>query len=245
MSPRNVLKYLLVILFFPACSGGDPESFTEDPEFLAEETESLAEDVSAIARRCEVGSDCAAGLGCVQGVCSPCNRHAHCASDVCDLYQGGRCIPERDVLYVGRKVVVDYEECERATGARHDPFCQIRDAIPALGSGKKVIRVAPGFYLPFHVSAGEAFTVYGPAGEGGIAQVTEEDVGGLSVRGGANVVLDGLEIGRYSYRSGLRCEGPGTRLVVRRSQIFTDTRAPMHSNGCDLKLEHTEVFTRD
>ncbi|MRG95040.1 hypothetical protein GF068_24420 [Polyangium spumosum] len=128
---------------------------------------------------------------------------------------------------------------------RSDPFCQIRDAIPALGEGKKVIRVAPGFYMPFHVNGGEPFAVHGPAGEGGIAHVTEEDVGGMSVRGGAHVVLDGLEIGRYSYRSGLRCEGPGTRLIVRRSQIFTDTRAPLHSNGCDLWLENTEVITRE
>ncbi|MDI1478392.1 hypothetical protein [Polyangium sp. y55x31] len=238
MSPRNSLQYLLVFPLLPACAGPDPESLAEEPEFIAE-------DVSAIARRCEVGSDCAGGLGCVQGVCSPCNRHAHCASGVCDLYQGGRCIPEKEVLYVGRASVSHYEECDDATGVRHDPFCQIRDAIPALGNGKTVIRVAPGFYLPFHVSHGEVFSVYGPAGEGGIAQVTEEDVGGLSVRGGARVVLDGLELGRYSHSSGLRCEGPGTRVVVRRSQIFADTRAPMHTNGCDLRLEHTEVLTRD
>jgi hypothetical protein len=146
---------------------------------------------------------------------------------------------------VGRSSVSHYEECERATGARRDPFCQIRDAIPALGGGKKAIRVAPGFYLPFHVNGGEPFSVYGPAGEGGVAQVTEEDTGGLSVRGGAHVVLDGLEIGRYSYRSGLRCEGPGTCVVVRRSDIFTDTRAELSSNGCDLELENTDVFVRE
>jgi hypothetical protein len=238
MSLQNNLKYLLAFLFLPACG-------VEDPDFMGEETEYLDEDVSALARSCRAPTDCAEGLGCVQGVCSACNRHAHCASDVCDLYQGGRCIPEKEVLYVGRRNVSHYEECERATGARNDPFCQIRDAIPALGCGTNAIRVASGSYLPFHVSGGEPFTVYGPAGEGGIAQVTEEDTGGVSVRGGAHVVLDGLEIGRYSYRTGLRCEDPGTRVVVRRSDIFTDTRAELSSTGCELTLEHTDVFVRE
>lgn len=231
MSPRNTLKYLLAILLFPACSGENPEA--------------IGEDVSALARSCASASDCTGGFGCVEGVCSACKRHAHCASDVCDVYQGGLCIPEKEVLYVGRHQVVDYTECDNATGVRDDPFCQIRDAIPALGAGKTVIRVAPGFYLPFHVSDGEVFAIHGPAGEGGIAQLTEEDTGGASVSGGAFVVLDGLEIGRYSYGAGLRCEGPGTRLVVRRSQIYTHPLRPMQSNGCDLVLEDTDVIPRD
>jgi len=237
MSPRTALEYLLISFVFPACTGEDPEYDPEEPEYLDE-------DVSAIARRCEASTDCAAGLGCVSGVCSACNRHAHCASDVCDLYQRGRCILEKEVLYVGRSSS-GIEECDHATGVRDNPFCQIRDAIGALEEGKRVIRVAPGFYMPFHVNGGDAFSVIGPAGEGGIAQVTEEDVRGSRVRGGADVVLDGLELGRYSHGAGLRCEGPGTRLVVRRSRIYADTRAPFHSEGCDLRLEHTEIIPRE
>ncbi|MDI1445760.1 hypothetical protein [Polyangium sp. 6x1] len=231
MSIRSALESLLAILLFPACAAETPES--------------VGEDVTALAPSCASSSDCTEGLGCVEGACSACKHHAQCASDVCDIYQGGRCIPEAEVLYVGRRAVSHYEECDKATGARGDPFCQIRDAVSAIGAGKTVIRAAPGFYLPFHVDGLQAFSVFGPAGEGGIAQLTEEDVGGASVRGGAVVVLDGLEIGRYSYGAGLRCAGPGTRLVVRRSQIYTNPRSDMQSDGCDLVLEDTEVIPRD
>ncbi len=208
MSPRNNRKYLLALLLFPACT--------------AETTELVDENAASL-----VG---------------PCIRHAQCASHVCDVYQDtdrgpGRCIPEEEVHYVGREGA-DVETCERATGVRRDPFCQIRDAVSALGN-KKVIRAEPGFYLPFHIGSRAEVTLHGPAGEGGIAQVTEEDTGGSSVRGGANVVLDGLEIGKYSYGAGLRCEGAGTRLFVRRSQILTDTGTGLRTKDCDLRLDRT------
>ena len=58
--------------------------------------------------RCDEEADCEEGLACASGRCAPCQHHAECASDVCDVYLdsprgAGRCIPERRVLYVASR----------------------------------------------------------------------------------------------------------------------------------------------
>jgi hypothetical protein len=154
-------------------------------------------------------------MACDSGRCAPCGLHADCESDVCDVYAdtpGGRgqCIPERSVLYVDGHSAYG-GSCDEAgrTGARGNPFCSINGAVSAAGGDRAAIRVYPSTYFPFFV-AGKRVTIHGPAGEGGVARVFEEDLSGSRVRDGAEVVIDGLEMGGPLV-SGVRCTGDAGR----------------------------------
>jgi hypothetical protein len=101
--------------------------------------------------------------------------------------------------------------------------------------------VYPGWYFPFHV-VDKSVRIFGPAGEGGAAEVSEEDIGGSSVRGSSTVLLDGLALGRNS-RVGLSCTGGASRpnLWVRRSEILSDIAVAFVSRNCDLRMDRDTV----
>jgi hypothetical protein len=175
-----------------------------------------------------------------------CRAHADCASDVCDVYLTthsgpGRCIPEPEVLYVdGRGVHGSL--CDGAgDGSRSDPFCSIRDAVAAADHARSAIRVSPGTYFPFSVRD-KRLAIYGPAGEGGVVDVTEEDISGSTVSGPADVILDGLSLGRHS-RFGVRCDGGAARpkVHIRRSEVLSDIGVALEATGCDLLLDRSRV----
>jgi hypothetical protein len=167
----------------------------------------------------------------ITGYCAPpsphrCIRHADCPSDVCDTY-AARCLRERDVVYVDR----DDAACASGDGTRDKPVCEIGAGIALLG-GRSAVRVYPGSYRPFSVSA-LTVGLYGPAGEGGRAEVTEEDVGGVRIAGG-RVLVDGFSIGRHS-TFGMSCDSATLR--VRRSELLSDLGVGARATGCIFEAD--------
>jgi hypothetical protein len=130
---------------------------------------------------------------------------------------------------------------ELSTGTKDDPFCQIGRALSALAPlSKDVIRVLPGFYLTFTV-AGQKASIFGPGGEEGVAQVFEEDAGAIHVRDGAEVLVDGFEIGGPT-TSAVNCAA--ARAVVRRSTLRSDVgSAAFVANACDVELDRARIMT--
>lgn len=221
--PRTLSLVLLMVLALACGGGGEP------------------------APSCTDEQGCEGGLACVSGQCAPCKTHGACASDVCDVYADtplgrGQCIPESRVFYVNGRGQYG-GNCDEAgrTGAKDNPFCSIRGAVSAAGGDRSVIRVYPSVYFPFGV-AGKQVRIYGPAGEGGIAQVYEEDYLGSRVSAGADVVLDGLEMGGPVV-SGVRCTGDGGRssLTVRRGAVLSDIGDALPATDCDLRLDRVLV----
>jgi hypothetical protein len=164
--------------------------------------------------------------------------HAECASDVCDVYEDtplgrGQCLPEGDVFYVnGRGQHGGNCDDTGRTGAKDDPFCSISTAVRAAGGARTAIRVYPSVYFPFAVT-GKRVAIYGPAGEGGVAQVYEEDYLGSRVSDGADVVLDGLEMGGP--------DGGRPSLAIRRGAVLSDIGDALPATDCDLRLDRILV----
>jgi hypothetical protein len=183
------------------------------------------------------GSELSASVVDAIGNQGPCRLHADCASLVCDAFAAaghGKCIEPGRVLYVSNQCASP----NTATGRIDDPFCQIRDAVPAAVASNKVLRVMPGSYLPFIVS-GAALEIYGPAGEGGVAQVSEEDLGAARVSAGAQVLIDGFALGGPTH-SGLICDA--SRAVVRRSTLRSDVGGgTLQATGCELELDRIDI----
>ena len=178
--------------------------------------------------------------GCTPSTPGGCTRHADCPSLICDTYAGGgrgRCIQEARALYVSASC----RDPDLATGAKDDPFCRINQAVSAAAAlAKDVIRVMPGFYLPFAV-AGQKLSIFGPAGEDGIAQVFEEDAGAANVRDGADVLVDGFALGGPTH-SAVRCTS--ARAVIRRSTLRSDVGdAAFITTACDVELDRAEIRT--
>jgi hypothetical protein len=227
----------------------DDPFVTESDAAIERASEGLTVSVSAA---CRTEADCAwlGGAACVSNRCVPCSAHAQCASQTCDTYGAtlfgrGRCLPESKVLYVDAGKCGGIASCGLTgvgTGAKSDPFCSIRDAVAAAGTGgKDVVRVLPGSYCPFHV-AGKSVKLFGPAGEGGEADVTEEDTGGPSVSGGGDVLVDGFVLGRHS-TTGLRCTASGAAPVLRarRNKIFSDVGVGLSVAGCLVEADRNQV----
>ncbi len=211
------------------CGAESGDSWSPDPtsEF-GSETARNAEGEA----RAEVSSACE--------VAAACTRHGDCPSLVCDTYAAGgrgRCIPEARVLYVRSSC----RDPDLSTGTRDDPFCQIGRAVSAAEVlAKDVIRVMPGFYLTFTV-AGQRLSIFGPAGEDGVAQVFEEDAGAIHVRDGADVLVDGFEIGGPT-TSAVHCAA--ARAVVRRSTLRSDVgNAAFVTTACDVELDRARIET--
>jgi hypothetical protein len=226
----------------------DPFVTATDAE-IERASEGLTLSVSAA---CRTESDCVwvGGAACVSNRCVPCSAHAQCASQTCDTYAAtlfgrGRCLPEAKVLYVDAGKCGGIATCGLTgvgSGTKADPFCSIRDAVAAAGTGgKDVVRVLPGLYCPFHVT-GKSVKLFGPAGEGGEADVTEEDTGGPSVAGGGDVVVDGFLLGRHS-TVGLRCTASGAAPVLRarRNKIVSDVGVGLSVDGCLVEADRNHV----
>jgi hypothetical protein len=171
-------------------------------------------------------------------VVSGCDEHADCDSLTCDTYAAagrGKCIAANRILYVDAQC-----DSEANTGTLEDPFCEIGDAVAAAAStGKDVIRVMPGSYRPLITSG--ALRVFGPAGEGGVARIFEEDSGAVHAMSGADVVVDGFALGGPTH-SGLLCES--ARAVVRRSTLQSDVGSAVRATACELRLDRTAITTR-
>jgi hypothetical protein len=175
-----------------------------------------------------------------------CARHGDCGSDVCDVYRPtgfgpGRCIPEASVLYVDQNV------CEPGAGdgSRAAPFCAINEAVARADEARFAVRVYPGLYFPFGV-AEKQVAVYGSDPGDEPVEVTEEDVSGVQISGGARVVLDGLVLGRHS-RFGVRCIGTSgppaasTSVDVRRSEVLSDVGTAFIASACNVRLDRNVV----
>lgn len=176
--------------------------------------------------------------GCAQP--GACTRHADCPSSICDTYAAagrGRCIQEARALYVSSSC----RDPDLATGTQDDPFCQIRQAVSAAAAlSKDVIRVMPGSYLPFGV-AGQKLSIFGPAGEDGVAHVFEEDAGAVNLREGSDVLVDGFELGGPTH-SAVSCVSG--RAAVRRSTLRSDVgNAAFNAIACDVELDRAEIRT--
>lgn len=168
-----------------------------------------------------------------------CRMHADCESQVCDTFaQGGlgACVKPSRVLHVSSKCT-----SEIGSGTPSDPFCRIGDAVSvAATSEHDVVRVMPGTYTQFFVS-GQSLRIFGPAGEGGVARVFEEDSGAARVGHRSDVLLDGFELGGPTH-SGLICAG--SRVVVRRSTLRSDIGGgALRATGCDLMLDRVAIRT--
>jgi hypothetical protein len=165
-----------------------------------------------------------------------CARHADCASETCDVHRG-RCVREAELVYVDRRDVA----CATGDGSKSRPVCTIGEGIARTTAERSAVRVRPGQYFPFHVSD-RAVSLYGPAGEDGDAEVTEEDVGGSRVGANATVLVDGFNLGRHS-RFGIECAGGAltTSLTVRRSQTMSDVGVGMRVTGCVVRVDRTRM----
>jgi len=232
---------VLLLVALTASCGADAPSEAEGAEGAAGEDGAQLEADRGLdrARSCRSELDCHGGGACVAGKCAPCVHHADCASDVCDVYARtpyglGRCVPEATVVYVD----VRRANCATGNGSRTAPVCTITQGLALTCTKKPAVRVYPGLYLPFGVS-NRTVALYGPAGEGGDAEVTEEDVGGVGVRDGAHVIIDGFVLGRHS-TVGLRCQGASS-VDVRRSQLLADVGTGFNATSCSVTLDRDRL----
>lgn len=173
---------------------------------------------------------------------APCTRHADCASGLCrhatgSPDAGGACVAEARVLYVDRGRCGGDND-----GSRARPFCTIGAALAQVDDTRRHVRIYPGFYPPF-TAAGVAASLYGSDPGGPPVDVTEEDYRGSLVDAGADLLLDGLVLGRHS-TVGLRCQG-GSHLVVRRAEVASDTGVGLVATGCTLRVDRARLSGRD
>lgn len=182
---------------------------------------------------------------CIVGTagCAPCRLHGDCASLACDLYQqtsqgSGRCLPAGAVLYVDNR----NGTCDRGMGgdgsSPQAAVCTLTEGLGLLDSTRRALRVLPSSrdYGPLAI-IGRAVALYGPAGEGGKAQLGDTaGVDGVTLAGEADVILDGFEIAKG--RVGLRCAGVGAaRVQLRRSQIIDAADLGVLVTGCALRID--------
>lgn len=183
---------------------------------------------------------------CTTG-CQTCLQHADCPSQVCNSYlpsgAGGTCVPAAEVVYVdnrGSSPCGPGGDGETAATA----LCGLPEALARIdGIRKRVIRVMPsGRDYGSLAIADRAVTIFGPAGQGGYAELSGAAMDGLSVGGSARVVIDGLDISRS--RVGISCRGSGmTRVTVRRSSIARNTDTGIQISDCALEADR--VLVRD
>jgi hypothetical protein len=248
---RRSLGALALLIGLAAC-GAEPldPAAGVDPFTALEPTAADLERASRpLSLSCSSDADCG-GAACVANQCVACQRHADCGSDVCDTSLWGPagygvCLPEPRVIYVDAASCASaggYPPESLGTGTKSDPLCTIHEAVARASSAQPIVRVRPGWYYPFAVE-NKTIAFYGPAGEGGHAEVTEEDVGGVRVGEAAAAIFDGFVLGRHS-TTGLRCEGGKARaqVQIRRSEVLSDVGVALRAgDGCSIKVERSRL----
>jgi hypothetical protein len=186
-------------------------------------------------------------IECV-GPCIPCKVHADCPSQVCNAYpattQGGTCVPAGEIVYVDNR----NGTCVRGTGDGESPLtalCNLDEALDRVdGVRKRAVRLMASIkdYGPITLQD-RAVTLYGPAGQGGRAQLgNRSDMDGVTVSGAAQVVIDGLEITRG--RVGVNCMGDGsTRITLRRSRVTSTMDIGVLATDCTLEIDRTLLYS--
>jgi hypothetical protein len=159
---------------------------------------------------------------CTEG-CQPCQLHADCPSLVCDVYratlQGGTCVAARDVVYV------DNQNGTCATGGDGETpataACTLEEGLARIdGIRKTTIRIMPSTRPYGAVAITDTIvSIYGPAGQGGRAQLGSGPAAdAVTISGRARVILDGLDISRG--KVGVLCSSDGeAHLALRRSRV--------------------------
>ncbi|MCS6911739.1 MAG: hypothetical protein RMK29_00645 [Myxococcales bacterium] len=174
--------------------------------------------------------------------CTPCRVHADCPSLVCDVYLttalGGSCLPLSALVYV------DNRDGACMPGGDGDSpataLCTLTEGLArASTTGRKALRVMASSrsYGPV-VLADRGLTLYGPAGEGGRAQLGgAPGIDAVTVTPGAQVVVDGFDITRGE--AGVSCTGgdADTRVTLRRSRITAAADLGLLVNNCRLEVD--------
>lgn len=187
---------------------------------------------------CGAGS----GLACVRGECVPCRAHGECESQVCDPSQDvsgdrpGRCLPRESLVYANNQGGA----CTGMhQGTQADPVCNVTEARARLGGEKIAIRLAPSgaSYGTILIDSGMV-SIYGPAGEGGEAQLGGDLNQDAIVVTGGGLKLDGV---RVKGKTGLRCVGSMTTVEIRRSQVLDTSGVGMDVQGCSLMMDRVVI----
>jgi hypothetical protein len=124
-------------------------------------------------------------------------------------------------------------------GTQADPVCNITEARARLGGEKVAIRLMPSAasYGALLIDSGMV-SVYGPAGEGGEAQLGGDLNQDAIVVTGGGLRLDGV---RVKGKTGLRCTGSVTSVEIRRSQVLDTSSVGMDVQGCSLVLDRVVI----
>lgn len=178
------------------------------------------------------------------GSCIECQTHADCPSLVCDDYlrsgSGGTCVPASSVVYVDNRGGA----CS-VSGSGDTPAtatCTLSEALLRIdGTQKRVIRVMPSAAdYGSLVIDGKSVTIFGPAGQGGSAQIQGNGtVGALVVKGAAAVVINGLNVTRG--RAGIFCQGGAASLTLRHANVTGCSDIGLLISDCALELDRVLI----
>lgn len=174
--------------------------------------------------------------------CRPCGRHSECRSGICAIDDNeptpkGQCVPQDQIA------VIDSFGCNHDM----DVFCSMKKAIEAeptrryflARSGWSQSFTAPGsnksLYVVGPLADVLAYQTPMPTVQIGQPKTGVVPIGGpgVMVRKGT-VVLDGLYVANLG--TGLLCQGPDTRLVVRRSLFTNNATAIYVGEGCTARV---------
>ena len=173
--------------------------------------------------------------------CRPCEAHAECASDVCDLDAGGACIAEGQVIYVDHRAEASNEDCTREA-----PCPTIEAGIAAAStSNRSFMHVAPGAYTETIAVSDHDFSLIAHE-----VELTPADSGepALRVEAPADLTIDGLRLtgATGSGGDGLRCTAGASRPDLRLRHVrIDDNRRGINASDCILTLEASQVSSND
>lgn len=188
---------------------------------------------------CTGDGDCGGATPICDGnACRACRAHGECtASLVCAA--DGSCAATGDVLYV------DAGGCAGTPdGSKAKPYCQIQDAVGALG-GHHYVHVAGGS-MPYGAVTvtDRSVTLVGPGGAATpTAKIFAASAVGITVQGvGQVVVVDGFEVTGGALKPGIECVSTGKmELDVLRSYVHASGDLGISASNCKLVMDQDKI----